>query len=45
AYRESLNGRWGVADVQDCVNGARRLAAQQQADPERLLIRGGSAGG
>lgn len=45
AYRESLNGRWGVADVQDCVNGARHLAAQQQVDPERLLIRGGSAGG
>jgi dipeptidyl aminopeptidase/acylaminoacyl peptidase len=45
AYRERLNGQWGVVDLQDCVNAARFLAEQQQADPERLLITGGSAGG
>jgi hypothetical protein len=26
AYRERLNGQWGVVDVDDCVNGARYLA-------------------
>ncbi len=45
AYRERLNGQWGVVDLQDCVNAARYLVEQRKADPERLLITGGSAGG
>lgn len=45
AYRDSLNGQWGVADVEDCVYGARFLVAQGLADGTRLAIRGGSAGG
>jgi dienelactone hydrolase len=44
-YRQRLNGRWGVVDVADCVNAARYLAAQGKADADRLVIRGGSAGG
>ncbi len=45
AYREALYGRWGVADVDDCVNGARYLVERGEVDGERLIIRGGSAGG
>jgi len=45
AYRERLEGQWGIADVEDCINGARYLVEQEEADGERLLIRGGSAGG
>ncbi len=45
AYRERLNGQWGVVDLQDCVNAARYLVDQGEADPDRLLITGGSAGG
>jgi len=45
AYRERLNGEWGVVDVDDCVNGARYLAARGDVDNNRLIIRGGSAGG
>ncbi len=45
AYRQSLNGNWGVVDVDDCVNAAQRLARQGLADGNRLAIRGGSAGG
>ncbi len=45
AYRERLNGQWGVVDLNDCVNAARYLVEQGEADPERLLITGGSAGG
>jgi dipeptidyl aminopeptidase/acylaminoacyl peptidase len=45
AYREELEGAWGIADVEDCIHGARYLAGQGLADGERLLIRGGSAGG
>ena len=45
AYRERLNGQWGVVDLQDCVNAAKYLVEEGEADPERLLIRGGSAGG
>ena len=45
AYRERLNGQWGVVDLQDCVNAARYLVESGEADGERLLITGGSAGG
>lgn len=45
AYRERLNGQWGVVDMQDCVNAARHLAGQGRVDGERLIITGGSAGG
>jgi len=45
AYRERLNGQWGVVDVDDCVNGARYLVEQGKVDGGRLIIRGGSAGG
>ncbi|RJG09459.1 S9 family peptidase [Massilia cavernae] len=45
AYRDSLKGQWGVVDVEDCVAGARYLAMRGMVDPERLVIRGSSAGG
>ena len=45
AYRQRLNGNWGIVDVEDCINGARYLVEQGLADGERLIIRGGSAGG
>jgi dipeptidyl aminopeptidase/acylaminoacyl peptidase len=45
AYRERLNGQWGIVDVDDCVNGARYLADRGEVDGNRLAIRGGSAGG
>ncbi|HJU14833.1 MAG TPA: S9 family peptidase [Stellaceae bacterium] len=45
AYRERLRGAWGVVDVEDCVNGARHLAATRRVDGRRMAIRGGSAGG
>ena len=45
AYRERLKGQWGIVDVDDCVNGARYLVAEGRVDPDRLAIRGGSAGG
>ncbi len=45
AYRERLNGQWGVVDVDDCVNAARYLVERGQVDGNRLAIAGGSAGG
>jgi dipeptidyl aminopeptidase/acylaminoacyl peptidase len=45
AYRQALDGLWGVADVEDCAAGARYLVSRGQADGARLAIRGGSAGG
>ena len=44
-YRRRLNGSWGVVDTMDCINAARYLAAERLVDGERLVIRGGSAGG
>ncbi len=45
AYRQRLNGQWGIVDVRDAVNAARHLVAAGKADPARLITRGGSAGG
>jgi dipeptidyl aminopeptidase/acylaminoacyl peptidase len=36
---------WGVVDTADCINAARFLADDGVVDGERLVIRGGSAGG
>jgi dipeptidyl aminopeptidase/acylaminoacyl peptidase len=44
-YRERLNGTWGIVDVDDCVNGAKYLAAEGLVDGNRLAIRGWSASG
>ncbi|EPD93309.1 prolyl oligopeptidase family serine peptidase [Streptomyces albus] len=44
-YRNRLRRQWGVVDVEDCAAVARALAAEGTADPARLAIRGGSAGG
>ena len=45
AYRQRLNGQWGVVDIDDCVNGACYLVEIGEVDGDRLGIRGGSAGG
>ena len=45
AYRELLDGHWGVADVEDCINAARFLIERGDVDARRLVIRGSSAGG
>jgi dipeptidyl aminopeptidase/acylaminoacyl peptidase len=44
-YRNRLYHNWGVVDVDDCAAGARKLARDGKVDPDRLAIRGGSAGG
>ena len=45
AYRERLRGQWGVVDVDDVAAAASALADAGLADPARLAIAGGSAGG
>lgn len=45
AYRERLDGQWGIVDVADCAAGARYLTAEGLAEPGRIAIAGGSAGG
>jgi dipeptidyl aminopeptidase/acylaminoacyl peptidase len=45
AYRHRLDGRWGIVDVDDCVNCARYLIELGEVDEKRTAIRGGSAGG
>ncbi|MEP7296718.1 MAG: prolyl oligopeptidase family serine peptidase [Burkholderiales bacterium] len=45
AYRERLDGQWGVVDVDDAVNAARFLIERGDVDPDRVVIRGASAGG
>ncbi len=45
AYRERLQGRWGLVDVADCADGALALGARGLAHPDQLVVKGGSAGG
>lgn len=45
AYRNLLDGNWGVVDVDDCIAAATWLAGEGRVDPDRMVIRGGSAGG
>jgi len=45
AYRQRLDGQWGIVDVDDCVNGAKYLVDRGLVDGQRLMITGGSAGG
>jgi dipeptidyl aminopeptidase/acylaminoacyl peptidase len=44
-YRDALQGRWGVVDLDDVVACARHLAEGGRVDPARMAITGGSAGG
>ncbi len=45
AYRNILRYQWGIADVEDCTAVIEHLNSEGLIDPERVAIRGGSAGG
>jgi dienelactone hydrolase len=45
AYRERLDGQWGVVDGADCAAAAAALVAAGRADSRRIAIEGGSAAG
>jgi dipeptidyl aminopeptidase/acylaminoacyl peptidase len=45
AYRQRLDGQWGVVDLQDAVAAVDYLVAEGKVDPDKIAIRGGSAGG
>jgi len=45
AYRQRLDGQWGIVDVDDCVNCAQYLIKRGEVDADRVAIRGSSAGG
>lgn len=44
-FRQALYGEWGVLDIEDVVNALQHLIDEGKADPKRIAIRGGSAGG
>lgn len=45
SYREALNEHWGQLDVQDAYESAQALVSAGLANPQQLIIKGGSAGG
>ena len=45
AYRHLLYGQWGVVDYEDVISTVTYLIAEGIADPKRVFIAGGSAGG
>jgi dipeptidyl aminopeptidase/acylaminoacyl peptidase len=44
-YRERLRGQWGILEVEEATLAVAHLASRSKADPSRVAIRGGSAGG
>lgn len=44
-FRERLAGEWGYLDVEDALAMANQLVFEGVADPNRLFVRGQSAGG
>ncbi len=44
-YRDALKGKWGIYDTDDCIAAAQYLIDQGLVDKDRVMIRGGSAGG
>lgn len=45
SYMLALRQKWGLLDVEDAVGGAQALGKLGLADPKRMVIMGGSAGG
>ncbi|NEU80209.1 prolyl oligopeptidase family serine peptidase [Nostoc sp. UIC 10630] len=44
-YRDRLKGKWGIIDIDDCINAAKYLIQKNLVDSQRIAITGGSAGG
>lgn len=44
-YRNRLNGKWGIVDVEDCIACAEFLCTEGLADKNKLILAGSSAGG
>lgn len=44
-YRTALDGGWGLVDVQSTIDAVKYLTGSGKADPKRVAISGGSAGG
>lgn len=45
SYQQALNHQWGQVDVEDTVSAAGYLVENGLANPDQLVIKGGSAGG
>ena len=45
AFRESLDGKWGVLDVEDTYQSVLKLDELGLVDANRAVVHGGSAGG
>ncbi|MCU1456959.1 MAG: dipeptidyl aminopeptidase/acylaminoacyl peptidase [Actinomycetia bacterium] len=44
-YRDAMNGGWGEVDVDDVAAGIDAMVTRGVADPARVAVMGGSAGG
>ncbi|NDA39247.1 MAG: S9 family peptidase, partial [Actinobacteria bacterium] len=44
-YRHLLDGKWGIVDYEDVITSVKDLISSGIADPKRVFISGGSAGG
>ncbi len=44
-YRHLLDGKWGIVDYEDVISSVKYLIEVGIADPKKIFISGGSAGG
>ncbi|KIJ31840.1 hypothetical protein M422DRAFT_185368, partial [Sphaerobolus stellatus SS14] len=45
SYRDRLRGNWGIVDVEDTIFAVKALCERKLIDPQRIALRGESAGG
>ncbi len=45
SFRGALEGRWGLADVEDCAGAAHWLAESGRVSSNRMVVRGASSSG
>lgn len=44
-YRDRLQGKWGIYDVEDCICAAKTLIARGKIEDSLIFIKGSSSGG
>jgi dipeptidyl aminopeptidase/acylaminoacyl peptidase len=44
-YRDALLSKWGIIDAEDVADAVRYLIKENKVDPDKVAVRGGSAGG
>ncbi|WGL60868.1 prolyl oligopeptidase family serine peptidase [Pigmentibacter sp. JX0631] len=45
SYREELKGKWGIKDVEDCLDAVKYLIQKNLVNKDKVILAGSSSGG